>query len=105
MSQTKCSRFFSSDAGSASAGSRLSCGVYRDRPSGFHVDGSDGTQAVDLRSGGSRPLYERCGQLSCTTYRNGEAAVLGHHDQQIAHHAAARGVDGDVGVHRIAKQE
>jgi hypothetical protein len=50
-------------------------------------------------------VYERSRQSARTTYRNREAAILGHHDQQIAHDAAAGCVDGHIGVHGVAQQQ
>ena len=80
-------------------------GAHRDRPSAFHVDGTDGALAVDLRAGGGGAVYERGRQLARTAYRDREAAILGHHDQQIAHDAAAWRVDRHVGVHGVAQQQ
>ena len=50
-------------------------------------------------------VHEHGRQSARTAYRNGEAAILGHHDQQIAQDAAAGCVDGHVGVHGVAQQQ
>lgn len=78
---------------------------YRDHPSAVHVDGTDAALTVDLRAAGGGAAYECGRQLARTAYRNREAAILGHHDQQIAHDAAAGCVDRHVGVHGVAQQQ
>ena len=61
--------------------------------------------AVDLRAGEGGAVGERRRQLARAAYRNREAAILGHHDQQIAHDAAAGCVDRHVGVHGVSQQQ
>ncbi len=80
-------------------------GVYGNRPAVADIDGIDLLSAFQLDSRRS-PSHDQCrGQPPGSARRHREADILGEHRHQEAHHAAARRVDGHVGVHGVAQQQ
>jgi hypothetical protein len=69
------------------------------------VDGVDLPAALHLGAGRTSALDQRRGQLPGPTDGHRKTAVLGEHDEQKAHHAAAGRVDGSVSMQRVAEQQ